>query len=129
MSKKILIIDKNEISKNQLQDLLDSSEFLAYHVTSMEDLEEYIEYLGIDLVLINQNSLIGNPTTHQKIASLKIPVIILASIFYNNLKLELDELKQVKIIRLPKPAKNILAIIKESIFTKNGECDYRYINR
>lgn len=129
MTKKILIVDSNQISKNQIQDIIDVSEFLAYHVTAADELYEYINFLEIDLVILNQNVFINEVNILKILSRLEIPVLILASIFFDNLKLETDQLDHVKIIRLPKSAKDILEIIKNSIICKDGKHDNRYVNR
>jgi DNA-binding response OmpR family regulator len=129
MTKKILIVDSNQISKNQIQDIIDVSEFLAYHVTAADELYEYINFLEIDLVILNQNVFINEVNILKILSRLEIPVLILASIFFDNLKLETDQLDHVKIIRLPKSAKDILEIIKNSIIRKDGKHDNRYVNR
>ena len=128
MARKILIVDSSDISKKQVRNLLESADYIVYHTNSIHNIRNYLKELQIDLIIIHQSLLLKESDAFDRIEEINTPMLILASIFYDNLKVDVNQLRNVRVLRLPKSDKVILSEINTMINTYNGKYNNRHAN-
>ena len=125
-AKSILIVDNSEISKRQVRKMLESADFIVYHTNSMQNIENYQKDLQIDLIIINQSIFLKENEVLERIVNIKIPMLILASLIFDNLNIEINKLRNadiLRILKLPKSDTRILREINTMINNYEGKHD------
>lgn len=119
MSKIILLIDKYDVTENEIRIVLERFDNCVIQTDSLEKARLFIQTLEIDLIIINQNIFNEKETLIEQLNPSSNPVLILATLNYNRLKKQIDKILNVEILKMPTLTEQFIETAKRLLNKKN----------
>ena len=111
---KILIVDNNQLSIKEIANMLEPSNFLVFQTNNLDNIHYYLTQTEIHLIVINQNQFYkGTEQYFDILKTIKKPIIIISSMFYNSLKSVFNSLINVKIVHCSELKENFIQNVND----------------